>query len=165
MNGLLSYQEKGASGKPFDKDITRRTNEINIDDEQIPALMREDFGGGGSFVDHIKSHSEFQEAFQQGGFLYVEGEILDPTPETPVTAEDIATFTNDDMDLIIDEMEKNPTIAKRYIADWKTAQEETAWEKGRGGYDSAQGLKTYNSLTKAQKENLTGEQLAKLIGI
>ena len=66
---------------------------------------------------------------------------------------------------IIDEMEKNPTIAKGYIADWKTLQEEDAWKKGRGDYDSAQGLKTYNSLTKAQKESLTAEQLAKLIGI
>jgi len=165
MNGLLSYQEMGASGKPFDAKIVKRKNELNIKDEEISSLMREDFGGGGSFVDHIKSHDEFQKAFQQGGFLYENKQIKDPTPETPMTTEDIATFTDEDMNLIINEMEKNPTIAKGYIAGWKTLQEEDAWKKGRGDYDSVQGLKKLQALTEDQQKALTSQQIAKILGI
>jgi len=174
MNGLLSYEESGANGGIFNEDIVRRKNELNIKDEEIPALMREDFGGGGSFANHIKSHPDMIAAF--GDFQYSTkvknsgGVLVSPTDDNSpggakVTPEEAKQFNEKDMNAIIDLMEKTPAIAKGYIADWKTAQEQAAFDKGRGVYDEAQGLKTFTSLTKEQKENLSADQLAKLLGI
>ena len=75
------------------------------------------------------------------------------------------SLIDSDMGKIIDAMEANPTVAKSYVAEWKTMQEQTAWQNGKGQLDAAQGLKTFTALTKEQKENLSADQLAKLLGI
>ena len=158
MNGLLSYEEKGASGKPFNFKVTKRNNELNMQDEEIPALMREDFGGGGSFSEHIKKHPDMIAQF---------ADVIGNGDGT-VTAEEEAALNSlidSDMGKIIDAMEANPTVAKSYVAEWKTMQEQTAWQNGKGQLDAAQGLKTFTALTKEQKENLSADQLAKLLGI
>ena len=158
MNGLLSYEESGANGGIFNEDIVRRKNELNIKDEEIPALMREDFGGGGSFADHIKTHPDMMQEFAD-----VMGNGDGEVDEKEAAA--LRQAIDNDVNSIVDLMEKTPAIAKRYIAEWKTAQEKKAFDKGRGVYDEAQGLKTFTSLTKEQKENLSADQLAKLLGI
>jgi hypothetical protein len=158
MNGLLSYEEKGASGKPFNFNVTKRNNELNMQDEEIPALMREDFGGGGSFSEHIKKHPDMIAQF---------ADVIGNGDGT-VTAEEEAALNSlidSDMGKIIEAMEANPAVAKSYVAEWKTMQEQTAWQNGKGQLDAAQGLKTFTALTKEQKENLSADQLAKLLGI
>tara|TARA_R110002096_G_scaffold413059_2_gene613723 strand:+ start:7038 stop:8201 length:1164 start_codon:yes stop_codon:yes gene_type:complete len=154
MNGLLSYEESGANGGIFNEDIVRRKNELNIKDEEIPALMREDFGGGGSFVDHIKSHKDWKGKVPVGTKDTNEDGVID-----------LNDLTDDEMNLIIDEMENTPAIAKRYLAEWKTAQEEAAFDKGRGGYDDAgyqKGLSRFKKGSLEQRQYIWDHKTAKV---
>lgn len=141
MNGLLSYEESGANGGIFNEDIVRRKNELNIKDEEIPALMREDFGGGGSFVDHIKSHKDWKDKVPVGTKDTNEDGVID-----------LNDLTADEMNLIIDEMENTPAIAKKYLAEWKTLQEEEAWNRGRGNYEEAEYQKGLSRFKKGSLE-------------
>ncbi len=129
MATIQTNMELGAAGKPFDKNRTRRNNEINISDDMIPALIREDFGGGGTFAEHIKSHpdmiAQFADAMGNG-----DGEITEEE-----TAK-MKTLIDEDMNTIIDAMEQNPDIARGYLAEWQTAQQEVAWEQGRAGREA-----------------------------
>ena len=127
MEGLLAYEEAGASGKPFNEDIVKRKNELSIKDEEIPALMREDFGGGGTFAQHIKDHPDMIATFAD---VMGNGDGI----VSPQEKEAFDALVDSDMNAVIDEMEKNPKIAKKYIAEWKMLQEKAAWEKGRGVY-------------------------------
>jgi len=146
MNGLLSYQEKGASGGIFNEDIVKRENElVNIKDEDIPALIREDFGGGGTFADHIKTHPEMIAQF---------ADVIG-NGDTIVTSEEkeaLDLLINDDMNAIISAMEANPKVAKKYLADWKTAQEKAAFDRGRGVYDEAEYHKGLSRFKKGSLE-------------
>jgi hypothetical protein len=145
MNGLLAYEEAGASGKPFNADIVKRKNELNIKDEEIPALMREDFGGGGTFAQHIKDHPDMIATFAD-----VMGDGDGIVSEEEKAAFD--TLVESDMDAVIDEMEKNPKIAKKYIAEWKMLQEKAAYEKGRGVYDENKYRKDLSRFKKGSLE-------------
>ncbi len=129
MATIQTNMELGAAGKPFNRNSTRRNNEINITDDMIPALIREDFGGGGTFAEHIKSHpdmiAQFADAMGNG-----DGEITEEE-----TAK-MKTLIDEDMNTIIDAMEQNPDIARGYLAEWQTAQQEVAWEQGRAGREA-----------------------------
>ena len=129
MATIQTNMELGAAGKPFDKNRTRRNNEINISDDMIPALIREDFGGGGTFAEHIKSHpdmiAQFADAMGNGDREITEEE-----------AAKMKTLIDEDMSTIIDAMEQNPDIARGYLAEWQTAQQEVAWEQGRAGREA-----------------------------
>ena len=129
MATIQTSMELGASGKPFDRNSTQRNNEINITDDMIPALIREDFGGGGTFAEHIKSHpdmiAQFADAMGNG-----DGEITEEE-----TAK-MKTLIDEDMNTIIDAMEQNPDIARGYLAEWQTAQQEAAYRQGFAGREA-----------------------------
>ena len=129
MATMQTNMELGASGKPFDKNRTRRNNEINITDDMIPALIREDFGGGGTFAEHVKSHPDMIAQFADA-MGNRDGEI------TEKEAAEMKTLIDGDMNTIIDAMEQDPDIARGYLAEWQTAQQEVAWEQGRAGREA-----------------------------
>ena len=117
----------GQKDEPFNDEDTKAINRGALTNDQIPSFFAEEFGGM-NFKEHIKSHPDFKAAYAEGD--YMAG--VDPTPEDGVlTSEDMANFSDNEMNLILDEMEKNPDVAKDYIADWMTKIQKQNWQKGR----------------------------------
>jgi hypothetical protein len=135
MVTIQASMELGASGKPFNKNSTQRNNEINITDDMIPALIREDFGGGGTFAEHIKSHPDMITQFAD-----VIGNNDGSIDDKEVAK--MKALIDTDMDVIIDAMEQDPGVARGYLAEWQTAQQEVAWEQGRAEHQTKTTSKT-----------------------
>ena len=120
--------QNGLDGGLFDLESTAGEVALSITDDQLPALMNQKwkFGGGGTFRDHIKSHPDFEAAYADGGYM----SSIDPNSDGTLTSEEIAGFEPSDMDLIVDEMEKDPSTAKGYVADWMARTQQQNWQKG-----------------------------------
>tara|TARA_R110000787_G_scaffold62614_5_gene141465 strand:+ start:2394 stop:3632 length:1239 start_codon:yes stop_codon:yes gene_type:complete len=178
LNGLVGYEKKGAEGEPFNFDVRRGQNILNIQDDQISGLMTEDIGGGGSFSDHIKTHPQMIEAFKE--FEYTtQVESIDGGGKVSVTdakspggenimPEEIKNFNDDDLSLIIEAMQKDTDVAKGYLADWKTTQEQTAHSRGARTVQSESNKRFWESLGKDAQEKYTNEnsleEILKLFG-
>lgn len=120
--------QNGLDGGLFDLESTAGEVALSITDDQLPALMNQKwkFGGGGTFRDHIKSHPDFKAAYADGGYM----SSIDPNSDGTLTSEEIAGFEPSDMDLIVDEMEKDPSTARGYVADWMARTQQQNWQKG-----------------------------------
>lgn len=153
---LLRNQELRVSGQknePFNDVDTKAINRGAITDDHIPAFFAEDFGGM-NFKEHIKSHPDFKAAYAEGD--YMAG--VDPTPEDGVlTSADMANFSDNEMNLILDEMEKNPDVAKGYIADWMTKIQKQNWQAGRDHQDNIDREATQKAIA-ASNATLTAAQ-------
>jgi len=125
MDGNAAFTKAGLNGDMFNLEEQIRRNRLSIDNDKLPALMNQSFGGA-SFRDHIKSHPDFKAAYVDGGFM----SSIDPTPDGELTSADMAGFSKSDMELVIDEMEKNPETAKDYVADWMGRINQQNWQKG-----------------------------------
>tara|TARA_R110002074_G_scaffold348169_1_gene518550 strand:+ start:265 stop:1434 length:1170 start_codon:yes stop_codon:yes gene_type:complete len=148
MNGILKYQEDGTTGKIFNKGDATKRNAFNITNEMIPALMTEDFGGGGTFAEHIKSHPDMKAA--------IVDKFADTDGVDGISAEERVAMEkkiNEDIDSVIVEMQKkgNEDIAIGYLAEWQAAQQETAYLEGNAGYVATQEAKRRKSLTAAER--------------
>lgn len=148
MNGILKYQEDGTTGKMFNKGDATKRNVFNITDEMIPALMTEDFGGGGTFTEHIKSHPDMKAA--------IVDKFADTDGVDGISAEERVAMEkkiNEDIDSVIVEMQKkgNEDIARGYLAEWQAAQQEAAYVEGNAGYIATQEAKRRKSLTAAER--------------
>lgn len=174
LNGLVGYEKKGAEGVPFNYAVRRGQNILNIQDDQISGLMTEDIGGGGSFSDHIKTHPDMLKAFE--GFEYTttvqpvdaNGDVVpgaagvsptdDSSPEgATITKEEAKNFNDDDLSLIIEAMQKDTDMAKGYLADWKTAQEQEAHSRGARTVQAESNKRFWESLGKDAQEKYTNE--------
>ena len=160
MENLNTSRKDGEAGKSWEgDDYWRRKDELNLTDEELPALMTEDFGGGGSFSEHIKSHPDMLKAFE--GFEYTtkvkakdSEDMVSPThPDSPgepdgsvVTPEEAKNFNEDDLKKIISALENDLDTAKPYVAEWRMLQRKSAWESGRGSYDAAQEAQTFRDM-------------------
>ena len=160
METLLDYQKAGSNGDMFDYDTIKRNNLLNMNDQEIPALMREDFGGGGTFADHIKTHpdmiQEFADVMGNGDGVVDEEE-----------AAALRQAIDNDVNSIVDLMEQTPDVAKEYLSEWITLQQQSAWQKGsdykasktKERLDANKSNKTYTmttaekNLAAAEKEN------------
>ena len=117
----------GQNGELFNDEDTKAINRGALTNDQIPSFFAEEFGGM-NFKEHIKSHPDFKAAYAEGGYMAK----ADPTPDDGVlTSADMANFSDEQMNQILDEMEKNPDVAKDYIADWMTKIQKQNWQKGR----------------------------------
>jgi hypothetical protein len=148
MNSISKYGEDGSTGKPFNYNQVKRNNEINIKPGMIPALMKEDFGGGGTFEQHIKEHPEMKAA--------IVSRYADVNGDGEISQEEKAEMErkiNEDIDLVIAEMGKkeNEDTTISYLAEWQTLQQETAYEAGRDGYMVTKEAKRRSSLTGAER--------------
>tara|TARA_R110001583_G_scaffold12670_5_gene56018 strand:- start:97 stop:1329 length:1233 start_codon:yes stop_codon:yes gene_type:complete len=167
LNGLVGYEKKGAEGEPFNYAVRRGQNILNIQDDQISGLMTEDIGGGGSFSDHIKTHPEMIKAFE--GFEYTtqvkstdNSEMVSVTDaKSPggenIMPEEIKNFNKNDLSLIIEAMQKDTDLAKGYLADWKTTQEQTAHSRGARTVQAESNKRFWESLGKDAQEKYTNE--------
>ena len=144
MNNLLDHQKDGFAGNLFDFDINRRSNLLNMSDEEIPALMREDFGGGGSFAEHIKTHPDMIAEFAD--VLGNRDGIISDEERAGLDL-----LIQNDVNKIVDAMEANPVIAKKYLAEWKTLQQQSAWQKG-ADHKAAQDEERLNTSLKQQQQ-------------
>jgi hypothetical protein len=126
----------------FNKGDATKRNAFNITDEMIPALMTEDFGGGGTFIDHIRTHKDFKDKVPVGTKDVNKDGVID-----------LNDLTTEEMDLIVSEMGKegNEDIARGYLAEWQAAQQETAYLEGNAGYVATQEAKRRKSLTAAER--------------
>lgn len=165
VKGLEGYQKQGADGKPFVMETAVWQNAQNIKKEDIPAMMFEDYGGGGSFADHMKKHDDFQGAFNSGGYAYKLVEDLDtPGPldangqptagDGIITQEEMANFDEEDMQLILNKMPEDKQ--REYLSKWQGEQQKKAHELGTGAEASMfEARRTnYNGLDAAAKAEL-----------
>ena len=81
--------------------------------------MNQEYAGG-SFREHIKDHPDFQ------GHILLDGHE-DSNNDGVINLYDLSA---DEMDLLIDEMEKTPEIAKDYVSDWMTLIQQRSWQTG-----------------------------------
>lgn len=114
------FMKKGLNGEIFDYENLLRRNRLSIDDDQLNGLMNEQFGGGDSFREHIKSHEDFKQVpiWYEGGDRDGNGVV------------DMYDLTPEDMDIVIDQMQKEPNVAKDYVSDWMTKIQQSNWKKG-----------------------------------
>jgi len=174
LNGLVGYEKKGAKGEPFNYAVRRGQNILNIQDDQVSGLMTEDIGGGGSFSDHIKTHPDMLKAFEDFEYtttvqpVDVNGDVIpgaagvSPTDASSpggakVTKEEAKNFNDDDLSLIIEAMKEDTDMAKGYIADWKTTQEQTAHSKGARTVQAESNKRFWESLGKDAQEKFQNE--------
>lgn len=161
MQELANAEAAGAEGKPFNYDRELNTARLSIKDEDINYMMTEDFGGGGSFSEHIMSHPHFEKAFEEGGFGGVQlgsdaKAAYDKAMEDGViTTEEYKNFPEEDMRKIIDAMgqPENKDIAKEYLAEYKTLQMQNAHGLGSGkGEESANILSAVGDMGVKERE-------------
>ena len=169
MQELANAEKAGAEGKPFNYDRELNTARLSIKDEDIVNLMTEDFGGGGSFSEHIKSHPDMLEVVEGQDLPWStrlkdkDGNMVAPTDPTSdggaeITPEELAAMNDADINLIIEEMKKpeNKDIAREYLAEYKTLQMQNAHNLGSGKEESQfqARRKTWNSLSEAEREQM-----------
>lgn len=169
MQELANAEKAGSEGKPFNYDRELNTARLSIKDEDIVNLMTEDFGGGGSFSEHIKSHPDMLEVVEGKDLPWStrlkdkDGNMVAPTDPTSdggaeITPEELAAMNDADINLIIEEMKKpeNKDIAREYLAEYKTLQMQNAHDLGSGKEESQfqARRKTWNSLSEAEREQM-----------
>jgi hypothetical protein len=165
MEELSNAEAAGAEGKPFNYDRELNTARLSIKNENINAMMTEDFGGGGSFSQHIMSHPDFAKAFQSGGFQGVKlsadsKDIYDAAKaDGIITTDEYKKFPEEDMQKIIEAMGKegNEDIAREYLAEYKTLQLQNAHNLGAGKEESEfqARQKFINNMSQTERENFT----------
>lgn len=169
MQELANAEKAGSEGKPFNYDRELNTARLSIKDEDIVNLMTEDFGGGGSFSEHIKSHPDMLEVVEGKDLPWStrlkdkDGNMVAPTDPTSdggaeITPGELAAMNDADINLIIEEMKKpeNKDIAREYLAEYKTLQMQNAHDLGSGKEESQfqARRKTWNSLSEAEREQM-----------
>ena len=107
LKGLQNYQTMGSEGKPFNDEQVVKQNMLALgNDDQLATYAFEDFGGGGSFAQHIKTTPEMLKAFE--GLEYQDDmnsdTLKDAMDDGTITADEYATFSDDDMKKIIGQM-------------------------------------------------------------
>jgi hypothetical protein len=155
MQDLESWDEKGRKGARFSLDNQIKRNLTSIKDDEIEALMYEDLTGSGTFVDHMQSHPEFKAAYADGGFM----SSIDKNKDGELTSEEMEGFSAADMELIIDEMQKDPKASKAYLAEWMALQQQAAYEGGQKTSEENASAARFNSMGKsAQAIELQGKR-------
>jgi len=119
MENNDALTKAGLNGDLFNFGTQKRRNRISLTPDKLPNLMNQDYGGG-SFREHIKDHPDFQ------GHILLDGHE-DSNNDGVINLHDLSA---DEMDLLIDEMEKTPEIAKDYVSDWMTLIQQRAWQTG-----------------------------------
>ena len=118
MENNDALTKSGLNGDLFNFGNQKRKNRISLDVRQLPNLMNGDYGGG-SFREHIKDHPDFKvPVWYDGGDTNNDGVI------------NMQDLSKEEMDLVIDEMEKTPEIAKDYVSDWMTLIQQRSWQTG-----------------------------------
>ena len=114
------FMKKGLNGELFDYENLLRRNRLSIDDDQLNGLMNEQFGGGESFREHIKSHEDFKQVpiWYEGGDRDGNGTV------------DMYDLTPEEMDMVVDQMQREPNVAKDYVSEWMTKIQQANWKKG-----------------------------------
>jgi len=114
------FVNKGLNGELFDYENLLRRNRLSIDDDQLNGLMNEQFGGGESFREHIKSHEDFKQVpiWYEGGDRDGNGTV------------DMYDLTPEEMDMVVDQMQREPSVAKDYVSEWMTKIQQANWKKG-----------------------------------
>jgi hypothetical protein len=166
VKGLEGYQKQGADGKPFVMETAVWQNAQNIKKEDIPAMMFEDYGGGGSFADHMQEHEEFQKAFNLGGYAYNDIEKLDtPYPEGHIkydadnptkgdgviSQKEMKNFDEEDMQLILNKMPEDEQ--REYLSKWQGEQQKRSHELGQGDVQTSE-QKAFKGLTPDQRNKM-----------
>jgi hypothetical protein len=162
MNDLKAAEIAGAEGKPFNKDRELNTARMSIKNEDINHLMKQDMGGGGSFSEHIKSHTDFIEVFKTMDLTYTStmedefGEQVSVTDASSpggeeITEEELKNFNDNDLNMIIAEMQKTPDTAREYLAEYKMLQMQNAHELGQGNVLNPE-QRAFKGLTAAQRD-------------
>lgn len=136
LKGLQNYQTMGAEGKPFNDEQVVKQNMLALgNDDQLATYAFEDFGGGGSFAQHIAATPEMLKAFES--YTYTkDGEeitVTDPTdPNSPggaeITAEEFKQFSEKDMRTIISSMKADDL--RKSLANYQMLQQKKNWQSG-----------------------------------
>lgn len=122
--------KSGQNGDLFDENNSTRINRLSIQNDQIPALFNENIGGEGTFRDHIKDHPDFKDKIPVFmGEMMMEGPFFDEDINGDGVI-DLNDLTPEEMDMVLDEMENNPDVAKDYISEWMTKTQKNNWQKG-----------------------------------
>jgi|21_taG_2_1085346.scaffolds.fasta_scaffold00923_1 hypothetical protein len=166
LNDLKAAGIAGAEGKPFNEDRELKIARMSIKNEDIKHLMKQDMGGGGSFSEHIKSHTDFIDVFKTMDLTYtstvkVGDKQVSVTDESSpggeeITEEELKNFNDDDLNTIIAEMQKTPDTAREYLAEYKMLQMQTAHDLGSGKVESQFKARrsTWNNLTESEREQM-----------
>ena len=144
MQDLESWDEKGRKGTRFSLDNQIKRNLTSIKDDEIESLMYEDLTGSGTFVDHMQSHPEFKAAYADGGFM----SSIDKNKDGELTSAEMEGFSTADMELIIDEMQKDPKASKAYLAEWMALQQQAAYKGGQQTSEEDASAARFNSMGK-----------------
>lgn len=131
LKGLQNYQTMGAEGKPFNDEQVTKQNMLALgNDDQLATYAFEDFGGGGSFAQHIKTTPDMLKAFE--GLEYkddMDSKVLQAAMEDgTITADEYATFSDDDMKKIIGQMPADDL--RRELANYQMLQQKKNWQSG-----------------------------------
>lgn len=119
MENNDALTKSGLNGDLFNFGTQKRKNRISLTPNKLPNLMNQEYAGG-SFREHIKDHPDFQ------GHILLDGHE-DSNNDGVINLYDLSA---DEMDLLIDEMEKTPEIAKDYVSDWMTLIQQRSWQTG-----------------------------------
>ena len=131
LKGLQNYQTMGAEGKPFNDELVTKQNMLALgNDDDLATYAFEDFGGGGSFAQHIATTPEMLKAFE--GLTYntdMDSEVLQAAMEDgTITADEYATFSDDDMKKIIGQMPADDL--RKSLANYQMLQQKKNWQTG-----------------------------------
>lgn len=119
MENNDALTKSGLNGDLFNFGTQKRRNRISLTPDKLPNLMNQEYAGG-SFREHIKDHPDFQ------GHILLDGHE-DSNNDGVINLHDLSI---EEMDLLIDEMEKTPEIAKDYVSDWMTLIQQRSWQTG-----------------------------------
>jgi hypothetical protein len=119
MENNDALTKSGLNGDLFNFGTQKRKNRISLTPNKLPNLMNQEYAGG-SFREHIKDHPDFQ------GHILLDGHE-DSNNDGIINLYDLSA---EEMDLLIDEMEKTPEIAKDYVSDWMTLIQQRSWQTG-----------------------------------
>tara|TARA_R100001129_G_C5310475_1_gene245053 strand:- start:307 stop:1554 length:1248 start_codon:yes stop_codon:yes gene_type:complete len=175
LTGLQNYQTMGAEGKPFNDEQVTKQNMLALgNDDQLATYAFEDFGGGGSFAQHIKTAPDMLKAFE--GLEYKEdmnsNTLKDAMDDGTITADEYATFSDDDMKKIIGQMKSDDL--RRELANYQMLQQKKNWQSGVDAKQGASVMRgkqaTYNGLSAEQKKAYaasfaTEEEFFRAIGL
>lgn len=136
LKGLQNYQTMGAEGKPFNDEQVVKQNMLALgNDDQLATYAFEDFGGGGSFAQHIATTPEMLEAFEPYTYKKdgVDVTVNDPTAEdspggAEITAEEFKQFSKKDMETIIGNMKADDL--RKSLANYQMLQQKKNWQSG-----------------------------------
>ena len=177
METILAAEQAGPQGHSFGNfNVRREQNASKIANDVIPSMMTEPFGGQ-IFSDHIISHPDIINAFQDLNLTYtttvpafedgkpIPDSAVSPTDPTSdggvnVTEEEAKNFNKEDLKLIVAEMakENNVDIARGYLADWMTKIQQRANTDGGKSYQDKMWQQRYNNSGKDEQEMMMWEK-------